>query len=341
MRRFLPLSLFFLLAACFCSSPPAVMRLSGKTMGTTYNVVIVGSPVAQEKLETSIADALREVNGKMSNWDPESEISKFNASQSTDPQGISPQMGHVMLAAARVHDLSEGKFDVTLAPLIDLWGFGPRKPGDAVPSDSEILAALAQVGQTTRLTLSGDGRTLTKAAADVQINLSAIAKGYGVDAVAQALEAHEISNYMVEIGGDLVASGTNPEGNSWQIGVERPGIVAKSLELVISVENKGVATSGDYRNYREHEGKRYSHILDPTTGRPITHKTASATVIAENAMMADAWATAMLALGEERGLQIAEANDLAVYFITRDESGSETTFTTAQSAAFTALTKRK
>ena len=243
-----------------------------------------------------------------------------------------------MIAAANeVHQKSSGKFDVTLGPLIELWGFGPREPEDPVPSDESIASALAEVGQGGLLTLDAEAGTLAKASPGVGINLSAIAKGYGIDAVAGTLEAAGVTDYMVEIGGDLFAKGKNPKDQAWQIGIEKPEAGAKAVQLVVPVSNRGLATSGDYRNYFEHEGKRYSHILDPVLGRPVSHRTTSVTVVADNAMMADAWATALLVAGREDGLRLAEAHDLAAFFIERDVQAGADAYITTQSSAFTAL----
>ncbi|WP_291738141.1 FAD:protein FMN transferase, partial [Leisingera sp. F5] len=166
----------------------------------------------------------------------------------------------------------------------------------------------------------------------------ASARGYGVDAVAAALQGFGVENYMVEIGGDLVTKGENAKGEAWRIGIEKPDAAAQTVQLIVPVSNLGLATSGDYRNYFEHEGMRYSHILDPVAGRPVTHATTSVTVIAENAMLADAWATAMLVLGRENGLKLAQEHKLAVFFIDRDVQAGADAYMTSASSAFEALT---
>lgn len=309
--------LFVLLAAC--QPEPQVLRLSGETMGTTYNITArdPSGELAQEAVEAAVAAALAEVDASLSNWNPGSEVSRFNAAASTEPVEISPGFTTVMAEAQAIHTASEGQFDMTLGPLIELWGFGARKPETPVPSDEAIAGALARVGQGRLLTL--DASTLAKAEPEVQVYVAAIAKGYGVDRVAEALRGMGMSDYMVEIGGDLVTSGTNPEDAPWRIGIERPE--EGGLEEVVALTDQGMATSGDYRNYFEQDGVRYSHILDATTGRPITHKTASVTVLADSAMRADGWATALLALGAGRGMAISEAEGLAVLFIERGPEG--------------------
>lgn len=314
-----------------------VIRLSGETMGTRYNVTIVKTGLDPDMLAAVVQEKLKLVNASMSSWDPNSEVSRFTALQQTGPMKISRELVAVMAAAEQVHRQSKGRFDVTLGPLIELWGFGPQKPADLVPSNELIAAAMQHVGQGRLLHLDSVFGTLAKSDGQVGVNLSAIAKGYGIDAVAAALRKAGIDNYMVEIGGDLVTRGTNQYGEHWRIGVEQPRRGAKTVQLVLPLTNLGLATSGDYRNFFEVAGVRYSHILDATTGRPVSHRTNSVTVVAPNAMLADAWATAMLALGEQAGLKIANRHGLAVFFISRDASGPEGTYITEQSDAFANL----
>lgn len=333
--RLLPVLAFAtLVSGCLFDKEPEVVRLSGETMGTTFNITAIGTDVDENALAETVQNTLAQVNAKMSNWDPNSEVSKFSASPSTDPAPVSKEFAFVINAANDVHAKSGGAFDVTLGPLIELWGFGPREPDDPVPSDADIQAALNSVGQARLLTLNTEQDTLAKADPGVGINLSAIAKGYGIDAVAETLREAGIENYMVEIGGDLVTLGTNDKGEAWRIGIEKPEAGAQNLQLIVELDDLGMATSGDYKNFFEQDGVRYSHIIDPTTGRPITHRTTSVTVLAENAMMADAWATAMLALGQDKGMELAEQHKLAVYFISRDVTGGEETYITVHSTAF-------
>ncbi len=334
MRLLPALALTTLLTGCLFDKEHDVVRLSGETMGTTFNVTAIGEDLDETALAASVEETLAAVNAKMSNWDPNSEVSTFSASTSTDPVAVSDEFVLVLAAANDVHDKTDGAFDVTLGPLIELWGFGPRKPEDPVPSDADIEAALAGVGQKRLLTLDAEAGTLAKSEPGVGINLSAIAKGYGIDAVAETLRDAGIENYLVEIGGDLVSKGQNDKGETWQIGIEKPQAGSQSLQLIVSLDDRGMASSGDYKNYFEQDGVRYSHIIDPTTGRPITHRTTSVTVLAENAMMADAWATAMLALGQEKGMQLAEEHKLAVYFISRDVTGGDDAYITSHSSAF-------
>ncbi|WP_171212555.1 FAD:protein FMN transferase [Ruegeria sp. HKCCA5426] len=333
--RLLPiLAVATLVSGCLFDKEPDVVRLSGETMGTTFNITAIGLDIDEEAFAVAVEETLADVNAKMSNWDENSEVSKFSKSQSTEPTQVSDEFALVIAAANDVHEKSGGTFDVTLGPLIELWGFGPRKPEDPVPSDEDIQAALNSVGQARLLTLDREAGTLAKSDAGVGINLSAIAKGYGIDAVAGTLQDAGIEDYMVEIGGDLVTMGENDKGEAWRIGIEKPEAGAQNLQLIVQLDDLGMATSGDYKNFFEQDGVRYSHIIDPITGRPITHRTTSVTVLAENAMMADAWATAMLALGQEKGMELAEKHKLAVYFISRDVTGGEDAYITVHSTAF-------
>jgi len=337
MTRFIPL--VFLLALAGCNPDPVTLEFSGETMGTTYNIVAIDGSAKLDAaaVQTAIDTTLAEVNAAMSNWDPNSEISRFNAQQGTEPVEISAELAKVMGAAMQVHEGSMGRFDVTLGPVIELWGSGARNSDSPVPEDEAIAAALAVVGQSKVLTLTDDPATMAKARPETSVYLAAIAKGYGIDELAAALREMGLTDYMVEIGGDLVASGKNPDGNPWRIGIERPETSDRQVEEIVQLADMGMATSGDYRNYFEEDGVRYSHIIDSETGRPITHTTASVTVLAENAMMADAWATALLALGEERGMEISRKNNLAVYFISRDPDIDDKQFKTSASPRFIEL----
>lgn len=326
---------FLIMTAALAACKPGVdvLRLSGHTMGTTYNVTaLTTGGVDREELAAAIETALAEVNDQMSNWDSASEISRINAQAGDDAITLSPALAHVMDGASVVHRASDGKFDVTVGPLIDLWGFGADGTTPHMPDDASIATAMSRIGQER--VLVQDGKALRKTAPGAEIYLAAIGKGYGVDRAVEALRSFGLSDFLLEIGGDLYASGHNADGAPWQIGIESPVAGARDLQKVIGVSGLGMATSGDYRNFFETGGTRYSHVIDPTSGRPIAHATVSATVLTEDAMMADAWATAMLVLGSERGMAIAEAQDLAVLFIDRDGASG---FKTAASSRFLPL----
>ncbi len=325
------------LSACKLGSSASVLKVAGFTMGTNYSIVAVDhtQSLSEEELRTDIDKALLQVNAQLSNWDATSEISRFNASTSTDSIAVSPALAEVMNAADTVHAASDGQFDVTVGPLIDLWGFGAADNTAQTPTAEAIEVALRTSGQSRTLRVSD--KSLQKQTPGTEIYLSAIGKGYGVDVIARKLESYGIKDFMVEIGGDLYTAGLNPDGTPWQIGIETPDAHDRTMHEVVGLSNLGMATSGDYRNYFEQDGVRYSHIIDTKTGRPITHTTASVTVLTENAMLADAWATAMLVLGKERGLEIANNRDMAVLFIERDSNATHTKFITTPSVRFSEM----
>lgn len=320
--------IFMTLALAACKRGAADLLLSGQTMGTTYTVVAVEPRGGLNKndLKAAIDAALEDVDQKMSNWNPTSEISQINALTANTPFPMSSDMLALMQAAQTVHETSDKQFDLTLGPLIDLWGFGAQKPTGRVPADSAVTTAMQSVGQSDVLTL--DGHTLSKSHDGTQMYLSAIGKGFGVDRLGDTVRSFGVTDFMVEIGGDIITSGKNAEEMPWQIAIETPDARQRSFLKVLGVSDLGMATSGDYRNYFEHDGTRYSHILSATTGRPVTHATASVTVLTENAMLADAWATALLVVGRERGMEIAERQNLAALFIDREITSGKMRFET-------------
>jgi FAD:protein FMN transferase len=321
-------------ALAACKTGAEILRFSGATMGTTYNVTAIDHDrsVNGADLGQGIEAALAQVTREMSNWDAGSELSRLNAAAPGEALPVSPALYQVLAGAQHVHRASEGRFDVSIGPLIELWGFGAGGAQARVPEAAEIAQALDRVGQDRVLTLE-DG-AVRKNEGGAAVYLSGIGKGHGVDRVAQVLRDAGLRDFMVEIGGDLYASGRNGDGTDWQIGVESPLPGLRDVTRVLGVSRLGMATSGDYRNFFEAGGRRYCHIIDPTTGAPISHATVSATVLTEDAMLADAWSTAMLTLGRDRGLKIAEAQNLAVLFIETTGSG----FVTHESSRLTALT---
>lgn len=301
-------------------------------MGTTYNVTVVDNPLSlsKEDLKKRIEETLNEVNEKMSNWYDQSEISTINNDKRGKPIDLSQELFDVINISTDIHKRSNGAFDITAAPLINLWGFGPNKSERKIPSVSEVNAALELVGQTRLLKLIPGLNQLKKRNSEVSINLSAIAKGYGIDRIARTLREEKIQNFLVEIGGDLITSGTNKNGKAWSIGIESPKVGSQIVQSVIKIKDQAMATSGDYKNFFEKNGIKYSHIIDPKTGYPIRHKTLSVTVLAKSAALADGWATAMLVLGKNDGMIVANKLDIPVFFI----SSHEKTFITAGSDEF-------
>ncbi len=319
-----------------CRRGAAIIELTGSTMGTTYSIVAVDRSRSLKKsdVQSAVDRVLGQVNAQMSNWDAGSEISRFNSFESTEAVAVSPELANVMKAAQDVHAASGGQFDISLGPLIELWGFGAAGTAPNMPRQSDIDAALDRSGHIAGMRI--EGSTIRKSNPGAQVYLSAIGKGHGVDLVARELRSRGIEDYLVEIGGDLVSAGRNALGEPWRIGIERPDAYS-GVQRIVGLSDAGMATSGDYRNYFEKNGVRYSHILDAKTGRPVTHETTSATVLTENAMLADAWATAMLIVGRQRGMEIAEELDLAALFVERDVDGG-TRYTVTASPRFAALT---
>lgn len=304
------------------SKPLELYGLRGQTMGTTYSIKIVeerGRSIDVNALKAELDELFKQVNLKMSTYIQESELSRLNRAPAGEWLPVSTEMMTVLMEARRVSEKSNGAFDITVGPLVNLWGFGPEMRPTVVPADSEIAARRALVGYQ-KLELQESPPAVKKAAAGMYCDLSAIAKGWGVDQAAERLEAKGFRNYMVEIGGEVRAKGVNAKGEAWRIGISSPDPQI-AVQRVIRISGLSVATSGDYHNYFEQNGVRYSHTIDPSTGRPITHKLASVTVIHPSCMTADAFATAIDVLGPDAGMELAEKENLAVFMIVKTEQG--------------------
>lgn len=295
------------------------IEIKGNTMGTYYQISLIDVPktITKDKLELDIRNTLSKANNILSNWDKSSEISKLNNNKTIKPIKISNELLEVIDEANYINVKSNGYFDVTLDPLIELWGFGYTKNNiiKKVPEKNQISDTLALVNQRAFVKINIPKNELMKKNKHIKLNLSAIGKGYGIDLIGKKLEDLNITNYIIDIGGDIFARGQNKKKQKWVIGIENPKLDEKLIKEIVNVSNKGVATSGEYKNYFSKDGKKYSHIINPKTGLPITHSTKSVTVIAKNAMSADGWATALIAMGSEMGLKIAEKEKIAVLFI--------------------------
>lgn len=320
------------ITACFPSNDSAKTEvlLQGRTMGTTYNIKVVSTleQVEELKLQKQIDAVLVQVNQEMSTYISDSEISRFNQSVSAKSIEISNGFARVLKESIRLGDLSDGKLDITVGPLVNLWGFGPEQKPEKVPSDELINATRAKIG-LNNLHLSGN--SLSKDIPELYIDLSTTAKGYGVDIVAELIEANGISNYLVEIGGEMRLKGFKHTGELWAIAIEKPILdptgEERAVHQVIIPKDNAVATSGDYRIYFESDGQRFSHIIDPDTGKPINHNLVSVTVINESSMTADGLSTALMVMGTEQGYKFAQENDLAALFISKTEHGFAEQFT--------------
>jgi len=257
------------------------------------------------------------VNDAMSTYDPESEISLFNAQQGTDWVPVSSALIEVVDEAQRIAVLTGGAFDVTAGPLVDIWGFGPARGKGNAPEAAAIETVRKRVGYA-QLEARAEPPALRKTRGDLAMDLSAIAKGYGVDRVAARLQRLGVDAYLVEIGGEVRTRGRRPDGRAWQVAVERPDRGGRAVRQVLPLTGGALATSGDYRNFFSAAGRRYGHIIDPRSGRPVQHELASVTVLADDCMTADAWATALSVLGPEPGLTLAREQGLAALFVLRE-----------------------
>lgn len=324
----LMLCIAWLLSAC--QPETKAVALTGKTMGTTYHIKYIENgdqKVSSAEAHKQIDLILQDVNNKMSTYIPTSELSLFNQLREVNtPVDISADLGEVIAEAIRLNKVTEGALDITVGPIVNLWGFGPEHHADKEPSTKEISERQNWVGIDKISLIEQEGRfRLQKHMPQVYIDLSSIAKGFGVDQVANYLDSIHIQNYMVEIGGEIRAKGKNAENQPWQIAIEQPTFDGRQVvQQIIGLTDGAMATSGDYRNYFEQNGKRYSHEIDPATGYPIQHKLASITVFAPTSMTADGLSTGLFVLGEEKALEIAEREKLAVFLIVKEEKGYRT-----------------
>ena len=311
-------ALIFLVSAC--SSPEPLISLSGSTMGTTYHIKVVPNDELPEPqlLQAEIDIALEVVNDQMSTYRPDSELSKFNQLPIQQRMKVSTDTIKVISEGMRLYKETDGALDITLGPVVNLWGFGPDKRPITEPSQAQIDAAKTKMGIDE---LSINGRTLIKHNADLYIDLSSIAKGFGVDKIAALLDKYHVSGYLVEIGGELNIKGTKADNSPWRVAVEQPTSEGQAVQQVIEPGTMSLATSGDYRNFYQENGERFSHLIDPRNGYPIKHKLASATVLNSSCMTADGYATAMMVLGTQASLALAKEKNLAVMLIEKQQQG--------------------
>ncbi|MDP1806933.1 MAG: FAD:protein FMN transferase [Acidimicrobiales bacterium] len=298
-------------------------------MGSTWSVKLVagtGELAASERdaIDRKIRDQLTRIEGLMSTWDPASELSRFNRSRSLEPFPIARETFEVFTWAVRLARETDGALDVTVLPVLQAWGFGAGAQGDAgAPPDEGTLAGLKESTGIALIELGPDGAWVRKRTPAVECDFSALAPGYAADRLAALLESYDLAGFLIDVGGELVARGRNADGRPWRVAVERPQVEARQIDRVVPLDNVAIATSGDYRNYREVNGRRVGHIIDPRTARPVDHRLASATVVATEGVRADALATALMVLGPDDGLALAHRLDLAVLLLVRTERGFE------------------
>tara|TARA_R110000772_G_scaffold38354_13_gene90545 strand:+ start:331 stop:1317 length:987 start_codon:yes stop_codon:yes gene_type:complete len=315
-----------LLAGCGGSDENPSRQLRGFSMGTSYTITIVDKTLITPE---SISAALETIENTMSTYRPESELMNLNAAPPKTWVRVSAPLYEVLMISQAVSKMSAGAFDITAAPLVNLWGFGPDSTdAGTIPSEGEITQAKSTVGYENLLLTENYSVYKMR---DLEIDLSAVAKGYAVDRIAELLDAQGINNYLVEIGGELKGKGRNARGEPWHIAIETPqsANIAPQNHRIIDIDNISVASSGDYRNFFEVAGRKYSHTIDPRTGRPINNGLLSVTVLSETTALADALATAFNVLGLELAMQLANENNIPAYFLEDNNSGLRASHSTA------------
>jgi thiamine biosynthesis lipoprotein len=303
-------------------SERALTEVSGRALGTTWTVKLAGGLdlPAQRVLVADLSKPLARVDALMSTWRDDSELSRFNRAGEGVPFAVAPETFAVLEIAQEASARSGGAFDATVLPLVDAWGFGAAERSGAPPSTQVLAALRAQVGYE-KLVLDPARSTVAKSVPGLRCDLSAVAKGYAVDLLAERLIDLGHTSFLVELGGELRGKGRRPEGRAWRVAIEEPDVAGRRVHRIVTLEDLALATSGDYRNYYEVEGRRVSHTLDPRTGSPITHSLASVTVVHPSAAWADAWATALTVLGPEAGYALAQKEGLPAYFLVRRPEG--------------------
>lgn len=309
----------FFITACSFDTPEQVRSISGLTMGTSYSIKWVSAESDNTALQQAVSAELVAINNSMSTYIDSSELSQLNQHPVGQWFPVSDRLFELLSLANLISNQSDGQFDSTVGPLVNLWGFGPDGRIEKAPDDAAIQRLRPRIGYQ-QLELDAEAKRVRRNA-DIYIDLSAIAKGYGVDILAQLLEAQGIKHYLAEIGGEMRLAGTKPDNVPWRVAIERPDSTGRSVQGVVMPGTNAVATSGDYRNYFEQDGIRFSHTIDPHTGKPINHRLASVTVITPSCAQADAYATALTVMGDEAGYDFAIKQGIEAYFIIKADDG--------------------
>ncbi|WP_296805993.1 FAD:protein FMN transferase [Thiocapsa sp.] len=307
-----------LLSGCGERAVPSI-EIEGPTMGTYYSVKVARPPVGMtaDALKLAVESVLDRVIAEISTYEPTSELSRLNANPGTDWIPVSPELHAVVAEGLRIAELSDGAFDITVGPLVNLWGFGPDARPEELPTSEQIQAARERVGWR-KLELRASPPAIRKTRGDVYIDLSALGEGYGADRVAADLDARGVADYMVAVAGTIRAKGLNAKAQPWAIAIEEPLADRRAVHRIVPVSDRAISTSGDYRNFFVKDGKRYSHEIDPATGAPVERNLGSATVVGERAIVVDGLATAFMVLGEQRAPALADSQGIAAYLIVRD-----------------------
>lgn len=324
-----------LLAGCDKPATPSAMVLEGKTMGTVWRVSL--ADVASERkaeLQQRIQQQLDSDDAELSTWKADSALSRFNQSRALTPQPVSENMADIVTLSLRIGAKTGGAMDITVGPLVNLWGFGPTKQPIHIPDEAQIAAAKAQTGlQHLRVIQGAGGQWLQKDLPGLYVDLSTVGEGFATDHLARLMEQLGINNYLVSVGGAVLSRGLNAQQQPWRVAIQKPTDRENAVQARVDLQGHGISTSGSYRNYYELDGKRVSHVIDPVTGRPIEHKLVSATVIATTALEADGWDTGLMVLGSEKAKVLAIQQHLAVYLISK-EGESFVSWMSPQFAAF-------
>jgi len=318
-----------------CGSGDSMESFGGPTMGSTYSIKYVrhaGLP-APDEVRVQVEQILADVDLRMSTYRSDSDIERFNALPANRCQAMPASILELVRVGEQLSVQSDGSYDLTVEPLLNLWGFGPQAREEKVPTAEALAEARQRVGHQ-HLRIEGDN--LCKDAA-VEVDFNSIAAGYAVDTIAAKLEVMGIHDYLAEVTGELKAAGKKPDGSPWRIALEEPRDDQQVAERIVVVDGYGLSTSGDYRNYFEQGGQRFSHTFDARTGAPVSHALASVTVIHPSALMADGLSTLLLILGPERGWDYADKHDIGAFFVIRADTG----FVTRSSHAFERLSGKK
>ncbi|HDS8991682.1 FAD:protein FMN transferase ApbE [Klebsiella pneumoniae] len=320
-----------LFSGCDSATTPATPAstatvLDGKTMGTFWRVSIIGVDEAKaQALRAKVQAQLDADDRLLSTWKNDSALMRFNHAADTRPWPVSEAMADIVTLSLRIGAKTDGAMDITVGPLVNLWGFGPDKQPVATPDAQAIAAAKARTGLQHLQVINQSGRQfLQKDIPDLFVDLSTVGEGYAADHLARLMEQEGISRYLVSVGGALVSRGMNGEGKPWRVAIQKPTDRENAVQAIVDINGHGISTSGSYRNYYELDGKRISHVIDPQTGQPITHKLVSVTVIAPTALEADGWDTGLMVLGPEKAQQVVREQGLAVYMIVKEGEGFKT-----------------
>lgn len=336
------LALFLVFVITGCKKKPHEFKFGGKTMGTTYSVIVY-EIIDEQKikdLEVGVLDELNKINDSMSTWKKDSDLSKFNSFVANEYMQMPKDILSLIEIAKNIGESTGGKYDITIGALVDLWGFGSKGSRDKPPSKAQIDEALKLVG-ADKLVVDLKENKLMKKVAGLEVDLSSIAKGFAVDKVSEYLKSEGLNNFLVEIGGELRASGTKSGGNIWKIGIEKPLKDGKlEPQKIIDLDNFSIATSGNYKNYFKYGDKYYGHTIDPTTGASAIHNLLSVSVLHQKCALADAWATALMVSGEKHALEIAEREGLVAYLMVNTKEGIKIFYTKGFEAKFAEKDKK-